>query len=697
MAAEMASLKLQLARLTSSRSRSRRRSRSRPRNADTCWYHTNFGEKTRRCSPPFSFKLKQGNRSAREKTRPLFLALPALVAPSMYPWSSPPSCQLFPHSHFGSLSLTLNISLCRSFTWIFVIADVPHAIFGSDFLSEFDLLVDCRRARLLDRITGLSVRGLTPFTAPTNVSALDTNISSFFRELLLRHPNISKPQFRSGEVQHDFVHHLRTSGPPVFVRPRKLAPERFQTAKAEFEHMLQLGIIRPSESPWASSMHMVPKATSCDWGPCGDYRALKSATIPVSHLQDFARALFGKAVLSKIDLLRAFHQIPVAPKNIPKTAFTTPFGPLEFMRMPFGLRNAAQTFQRFIDHVLRSLSFVYAYTDDHLAASRNEHHVLVFDRLDMFGVVINPSKLRLHCFHGPQTVDFALRSHSDKYNPKEIAHLDCISQFTTEIRHIDGSKNEVADMLSRPSLSFHQLSHGIDLCAMAAEQQRVGCPGDESVSGLQLKDVPLTTGSGTILCDVSTLFYRPFAPASMRRAVFQTLHGFSHPGIRASQKLLAGRFVWTGMDKEVKAWARSCLNCQRNKVQRHNKSPLGTFHSPDTRFSYVYLDVVGSLPPSNGFTQLLTCVDRGTRIRTTAYHPAANGMAERFHRQLKTTLRAVESPGNWLDNLRLTLLGIRAALKSDLDCGAAVLVFGTTLRLPGEMAPPDLSRGRRDS
>nr|VZH99555.1 unnamed protein product [Spirometra erinaceieuropaei] len=121
--------------------------------------------------------------------------------------------------------------------------------------------------------------------------------------------------------------------------------------------------------------------------------------------------------------------------------------------------------------------------------------------------------------HKPLT--FALHSHSDKYNLREIAHLDYISQFTTDIRHIDGTKNEVADMLSRPSLSSLQLTHGIDLCAMAAEQQRVGCPGDEPVSGLLLKDVPLTTGSGTILCDVSIPFYRHFVPASM--------HGLSHP------------------------------------------------------------------------------------------------------------------------------------------------------------------------
>ncbi|BHF69950.1 hypothetical protein SprV_0301299700 [Sparganum proliferum] len=84
--------------------------------------------------------------------------------------------------------------------------------------------------------------------------------------------------------------------------------------------------------------------------------------------------------------------------------------------------------------------------------------------------------------HKPLT--FAIHSRSDKLSRRKIRHLDYISQFTSDIRHIDGSRNEVADALSRPSIAHLQLSPGIDLAEMAAEQRRVGSPCDEDVSGL---------------------------------------------------------------------------------------------------------------------------------------------------------------------------------------------------------------------
>ena len=80
-------------------------------------------------------------------------------------------------------------------------------------------------------------------------------------------------------------------------------------------------------------------------------------------------------------------------------------------------------------------------------------------------------------------------------------------------------------------------------------------------------------------------------------------------------------------------------------------------------------------------TQLLGC----KHIQTTAYHPSANGMVERFHRQLKSSLKAKGASQNWIDSLPLILLGIRTALKIDLKCSTAELVYGSTLRLPGEL------------
>lgn len=72
------------------------------------------------------------------------------------------------------------------------------------------------------------------------------------------------------------------------------------------------------------------------------------------------------------------------------------------------------------------------------------------------------------------------------------------------------------------------------------------------------------------------------------------------------------------------------------------------------------------------------------RQRTTAY-PAANGMVERFHRQLKTALKSYPQPHLWLDALPLILLGVRTALKQDLKCTTAEMVYGTTLQLPGKL------------
>ncbi len=103
---------------------------------------------------------------------------------------------------------------------------------------------------------------------------------------------------------------------------------------------------------------------------------------PIPNLQDFSSNLRNKTSFSKIDLVRAYNQIPMEEADIHKTAVAT----------PFGLRNAAQTFQRFIDEVFQGLDCVFAYIDDILVASKNseqnkKHLEQVFERLSFHGLI----------------------------------------------------------------------------------------------------------------------------------------------------------------------------------------------------------------------------------------------------------------------------------------------------------------------
>ena len=75
-------------------------------------------------------------------------------------------------------------------------------------------------------------------------------------------------------------------------------------------------------------------------------------------------------------------------------------------------------------------------------------------------------------------------------------------------------------------------------------------------------------------------------------------------------------------------------------------------------------------------------------VRTTAYHPQSNGLVERFHRQLKASFKAQPEPHRWTEHLPLVRRGIRATVKEDVGCTPAELVYGTTLRLPGQMVAP---------
>ena len=294
-------------------------------------------------------------------------------------------------------------------------------------------------------------------------------------------------------------------------------------------------------------------------------------------------------------------------------------------------------------------------------------------------------------------------------------------------------------------------------------------------------------------------FPRPVVPISLHRKGFDILHSLSHPGSRPTKRLIAARYVWPGFKKDITLWAKCCLTCQQSKISRHVASPLQSFPVPSSRFEHLHVDIVGPFLPSRGYTYLFTVIDRFTRwpeaipmadctaqtcaqaflsgwiarfgvpasvtsdrgrqfiselwrnvlhlfgikpTQTTSYHPQANGMVERMHRQLKASLKArlttaawshpqangmvermhrqlkaslkarlttaawshpqangmVErmhrqlkaslkarlTTAAWCTQLPIVLLGMRTALKEDLGTSAAELVYGTTLHLPGD-------------
>ena len=234
-------------------------------------------------------------------------------------------------------------------------------------------------------------------TPPTSFSAL----LSEFPEVT----NRSNLNFAAPAAKHGVCHFITTDGPPVTAKYRRLDPAKLAAAKAEFAAMEAAGIIRRSSSPWASPLHLVPKPDG-SWRPTGDYRRLNNVTVPdqypLPNVLDFTANLAGKKFFTKLDLVKGYYQVPMHPSDIPKTAVVTPFGLWEWTRMPFGVRNAAQSFQRLMDQVLDGLPFCFVYLDDILIASATESQHLddvraVLERLHANGLVINPAKSLFCC------------------------------------------------------------------------------------------------------------------------------------------------------------------------------------------------------------------------------------------------------------------------------------------------------------
>ena len=165
----------------------------------------------------------------------------------MFPPSGPPhsrqptgySLQAANHSTIATYetrSLTLDLGFRHTFRWVFIMADVKHAILGDDFLHHFGLTVDIQKSRLTDELIQLQVFGIATTTTPVSPALPNLNPQDPYAAVLMGFPNILHLRTYDQPCQHSITHHIRTTGQPVSARPRHLPPDRLKVAKREICH-----------------------------------------------------------------------------------------------------------------------------------------------------------------------------------------------------------------------------------------------------------------------------------------------------------------------------------------------------------------------------------------------------------------------------------------------------------------------------
>ena len=157
-----------------------------------------------------------------------------------------------------------------------------------------------------------------------------------------------------------------TSDQPVRSRPYPVLYSLRESLKKDIADMMKMGVIRESNSPYASPVVVVKKKDNTN-SICVDYRRLNKLTVfdpePMPTAEHLFQKFDGDKYFTRIDLRKGFWQISITKGDIPKTAFVTPDGSYEFL-------NSAATLKRAMKKLLHRLDNVEFYWDDILVHTR---------------------------------------------------------------------------------------------------------------------------------------------------------------------------------------------------------------------------------------------------------------------------------------------------------------------------------------
>ena len=231
---------------------------------------------------------------------------------------------------------------------------------------------------------------------------IDSNLTEEQKYDLSKVLHAYSPMFTDlpGETNQLFHSIDVTSTSPVRSRPYNVPHARKNVIREEVSKMLNLGVITPSKSPYASPVVLVNKPDGSNRF-CIDYRKLNKITIfdaePVPNVESIFAKIGRAKYFTKIDMTKGYWQIPVHPNDREKTAFICEEGLFEFIRMPFGLVNAGATFSRLMRKILGNLDNVINYIDDILIFTESwEKHLgtlqKVLERLREANLTVRPSK-----------------------------------------------------------------------------------------------------------------------------------------------------------------------------------------------------------------------------------------------------------------------------------------------------------------